>query len=168
MERFPKDDETLGNHLFDLLKQGLDKGMPRPALLVLRPAEVSQFDLVPLLQTPVHHRQRMMAAIAGQEGVECAAVVAVLQLRQRGQPKDRPPTKVAAVYVEWPNNRWWTAWQPLGPERKLVGDSAIVRHAVDGWPRPSGIGGWFALARRERLQLRLDRPGHQAGMSLVH
>ena len=64
---------------------------------------------------------------------------------------------VVSVFIEWPDNRWWTAWQPLGPTRALVGDAPQVRCALDGSPRPGGVGGWFALGRRKGLKLRVQR-----------
>ncbi len=165
MERLPTADAALGRGLFELLSTALGRGLPRPAMMVLRADEVMQFDVVPLLGSPDRVRRRMLAAIAGQEGVECVAMIGVLRV---GTRKGGPTSLAASVYLEWPNNRWWTAWQPLGSENELLGDAPRVRHAIDGWPRPNGIGGWFAQARRERLRLRVERPGHQAGMGLVH
>jgi hypothetical protein len=81
------------------------------------------------------------------------------------------PVRALVVYLEWPDNRWWTAWQALDADGAPVGDEPQVRRAVEGYPRPGGMGGWFARARREGLRLNLEpvhRPGRQAGLDLVH
>jgi hypothetical protein len=169
LERFPTDDDALGESLFGLLKKAVPKGLPRPAMLVLEPEMIRQYDIVPVLPAPARERERMFSAISSQAGAECAVLAGALTTRPAG-PKsgDGPVRRAIVVYVEWPDNRWWTAWQALDPERALVGEGPVIRRAVDGWPRPAGMGGWFARARREKLTLRLEQPGRQRGLDLVH
>ena len=66
------------------------------------------------------------------------------------------PALAVVVYAEWPDNRWWTAWQFIDRERQVLGEEPEIRRAVDGWPRPGGMGGWFAYARRTGVRLRLQ------------
>ena len=163
-ERFPIEDDALGESIFALAAGALARGLPRPTLLTLCADRVDQVDVVPLLERPRLETARMMAAFVGQEGVESAALAGTLQVRVGG-PASRP-MRALVVYVEWPDNRWWTAWPPVDAARQLLGEGPVVRKAVDGWPRPGGMGGWFAQARREDLRLVLERETPAA--ELVH
>lgn len=154
-ERFPRDEDALGESLVQALSDALERGLPRPAMLLLRPGEVEQVDLLAVLRAPRPQAERMLAALAGQEGVEAAALVGMLRVRGPAAPQGG---LAAVVYAEWPDNRWWTAWRFVGPRRELLGEEPMIRRAVDGWPRPGGIGGWFARARRTRVRLRLEGP----------
>ncbi|MCB9778146.1 MAG: hypothetical protein H6742_06255 [Alphaproteobacteria bacterium] len=161
-ERFPLEDEALGAAIFARLCALLEKGLPRPAYLVFREDRVEQVDALAVLRLPPPHSQRMLSAIAGQEGVLCVALAAPLTLRTGPSTGAR----CAVVFVEWPDNRWWTAWQPLSDDRELLGDEPAIRMATEGWPKPGGVGGWFAMARREALTLRIER--HSDEGATVH
>jgi hypothetical protein len=102
----------------------------------------------------------MMAAIGGQTEASCSALVGVFKVRFGRMPQ---PQRAVICFIEWPDNRWWTCWQLLDSDRKLVGDAPVVRRAVDGWPRPNGVGGWFSMVRRTGLKLRLV-PGDGAAV----
>lgn len=154
-ERFPRDEDALGERLGLALTASLERGLPRPAMLLLRDSTVEQVDLVPVLGAPRPHAERMLAALAGQDGVEAAALVGMLRVRGPAAPRGG---LAAVVYAEWPDNRWWTSWRYVGPRRELLGEEPMVRRAVDGWPRPGGMGGWFARARRTGVTLRLEGP----------
>jgi hypothetical protein len=149
--RFPSADEALGHSLFGMVCTGLERGLPRPTLLVLRPDQVDQFDLGGLNSATPPIRERMVAAMAGLEGTECVALVGALRVRAPGA---REPQRAVVVFIEWSDNRWWTAWQAVDSNNRLAGDEPVLRAAVDGWARPNGVGGWFARARREGLRLR--------------
>jgi hypothetical protein len=163
LHRFPKDDDLLGENLFELLKDALSGGrVPRPAMLVLRDRQVDQFDLLPILQSGGWTAQRLLGGLVGRENVDCAALVGALVVRP-GR-RQEAAHQAAVCFVEWPDNRWWTAWQPLDGKNRLVGPEPLVRRAIDGWPKPNGVGGWFATARRDRVRLELkpvdDAPIH--------
>ncbi len=169
-------DRALGDALWGRLCGALDKGRPHPALLVLREDRVEQFDLVQVRRVAGRGAPRLISALAAQlnkeraSDVVCTALVGVLVLRGRG----RPECPGAVVYVEWPDNRWWSAVAPLAAEGGLQWPEPQIRSAVDGWPRPGGVGGWFSTARRERLWLNLQPvvpevvPDGQQGLGLVH
>jgi len=164
--RLPSDDDALGDALFEQVRSATARGLPRPAVLVLDAQQVRQFDAVPLLQRAPFDQGRLLAAVGGQPDAECAALAGGLTLRTGGGP-----ARAIVVYLEWPDNRWWTAWQPLDGSGRPAGEGPRVRRAVDGAPRPGGLGGWFSRARREGLRLRLEPqtpPGHQGGLDLVH
>ncbi len=150
--RLPLGDDALGRAIFaELLASQVAQARP-PAMITLFEREFAWFDLSNVLASTPPHRERMLAALAGQPGSEAAAILGVVNLRfGRGDPG----TPCAVVYVEWPDNRWWTAWQPVDAERRPVGDAPTVRRAVDGHPRPGGVGTWYATCRRLGLKLTL-------------
>jgi hypothetical protein len=164
-DRFPEEDEPLGESLLAMVLARLPAERPAPAMLVLRGDVVEQVELGPILTAAPPHRSRMMAAFAARPDAECAALIGVLPIRLGRSPEPMP---AAVVFIEWPDNRWWTSWRLLSEANAPLGDESVIRRAVDGWPKPGGVGGWFALARREQLRLRLERPGQQEGMELVH
>ena len=153
LEQFPRDDEGLGKSVFKLVEAALAKGMPRPALFVFYSGQVDRFDLEPLMRQPRQVRDRMIAAIAGQSEVECVALVGVLQINRR---KGQQGVRGAVTFIEWPDNRWWTCWLPLDASGSPVPQAQVERSAVDGFPRPGGVGGWFSLARRTGIRLHVS------------
>jgi hypothetical protein len=156
LEKYPKDDEALGMSLFGAVKAALVRGRPAPAAFVLFEGQIDRFSLRKIGELSGSTRQGILAAMAGQDEVECMAVLGAFRFRGHGPLNG---AWVASVFIEWPDNRWWTAWQPMGPNRSLVGDTPQVRCALDGSPRPGGVGGWFALGRRKGLKLRIQRDG---------
>jgi hypothetical protein len=151
---FPAEDEALGSALFSQVTLALKRGIPRPASFVFFTDSMDRFSLAPLAGLNSRARTRVLAGMAGQDDVECMAVLGAFRFRGKGPLNGQ---WVASVFIEWPDNRWWTAWQPIGPKRALVGDGPQLRNALDGSPRPGGVGGWFALARRAGLKLRVHR-----------
>lgn len=150
-ERFPREDEALGQALHRLLTERLDVGHPRPTVFVMREESVQIVDMGPILGTPDPHR--WVAALAGQEEVQAVAVVAPLVKRRGRQVLER----WASVYVEWPDGRWWWARRPLdGDGRPLSGLEADIQRAVDGATKPLGLGAWFARARFQSLRLKSE------------
>ena len=156
LARFPPEDDALGERLFATLGDALAQGRPRPAILAIFEDRVDQLDAVPILSSPRPRREHLLGAIAGQDEAEAVALVGVLQLTmaRRG-----PPVPAAVCFIEWADNRWWTAWQLLHADLSPATDEPIVRRAVDGYPRPGGVGGWFSLSRRLGLRLRLTPVG---------
>ncbi|NOY28184.1 MAG: hypothetical protein GXP62_20150 [Oligoflexia bacterium] len=163
-DRFPTNEDALGQALFSMLAKALEMGLPRPAFLVFRPDQIDEIDALPIMRMPVRHGHRMLSAIAGQPGVECVALVAALTLRTG----ERTGARAGVVFIEWPDNRWWTAWQPLSDERVLLGGEPAVRLAAEGWPKPGGVGGWFATARRLTLRLRMSPVQADGSEPVIH
>lgn len=152
VERFPVEDHELGESIFGLFAKSLERGLPRPAFLLLREGQVDEVDALPILRLPSPQGHRLLSGLAGRDGVECAALVSPMTVRTGPSTGAR----AGVVFLEWPDNRWWTAWQPLDDSRRLLGDGPAVRAASEGWPKPGGVGGWFATARRLGLRLRLQ------------
>ena len=168
LAHLPEDDDALGDAIFQKVRAATQKGLPRPAVLVIDATQVRQYDAIPLLRRVRADQGRLLAAVGGQADAECTALAGTLTVRA-GSRSDS--VRALVVYLEWPDNRWWTAWQLLDAGGKPVGDAPRVRRAVDGAPRPRGMGGWFARSRREGLRLRMEpipRAGRQAGLDLVH
>lgn len=166
-ERFPDDDERLGEELSGRLATALERGVPPPVLVVLRADRVEIVDLRPVLEAPVPV-DMFLAAAAGQEGVEAVGLLAVME-RRAG---DRVSERLAVAFLEWPDNRWWHAWctLPAAPGTTPVPALSHSR-ALEGSPRPRGLGGWFSRARfhRLRLQVRPMAPEEQGGAGgVVH
>ena len=162
-------DDALGEAMFDHLRRTAErKGPPRPALVALTSGQVEQFDVAAVHKNPEPTRSRLMAAIAGRPDLECGALAGTMQLTRGRNQRHR----ALMVFIEWPDNRWWTAWQLLDADGKPVEGEPVIRRAVDGWPRPRGVGGWFARCRREQLHLNVHRSAApdvpQAGLNLVH
>jgi hypothetical protein len=162
-DEFPRDDDALGERLAEMVRGTLVRGVPPPAIVVLRPERVELLDLRVILDAglSVH---RFIAAAAGQEGVEAIALLAVVDLHEAG----RAIGHTGLVFLEWPDNRWWQGYHLLGHTFKPLDDMPLVqRRAVDGLARPAGLGGWFSRARFERLSLHVSsEPGES--QPLVH
>lgn len=152
LEEFPREDDALGERLAEMVRSTLSRGVPPPAVVVLRSDRVELVDLRAVLDAglSVH---RFVAAAAGQGGVEAVALLAVVDLREGG----RAIGHTGLVFLEWPDNRWWQGYHLLSRAFKPLDDMPLVlRRAVDGQARPSGLGGWFSRARFERLSLRVS------------
>lgn len=158
--RFPVDDDALGNALFGELLAALARGPMAPSMLTLWDHEVALFDLPSVLSLRQPLREQVVAGLAGQPGAVAAALIGRFNLRVGPNPEPQP---YALVFIEWPDNRWWTAWQPLDAARQPIGDGPRVRRAVDGWPRPGGVGGWYAACRRMGIKLTLTPTGQDGG-----
>ncbi|MBN1336950.1 MAG: hypothetical protein JXB39_13415 [Deltaproteobacteria bacterium] len=164
-ERFPPDDDALGERLASLVMHALGRGVPPPALFVIRTHRVEILDLRPVLQAN-HPLDLFIAAAAGQEHVEAVALLAVLDLKD----PERSVGRAGAVFIEWPDNRWWHAYHLLNQANAPLDDMPrVVRRAVDGLPRPAGLGGWFSRSRYFGLRLTVEPPEVTPGPSpLVH
>jgi hypothetical protein len=154
LERFPDDDDGLGDHLTSLVTDALARGVPPPALFVFRSDRVEILDLRPVLKA-AQPLDLFIAAAAGQEAVEAVALLAVLDLKD----PERSVGRAGAVFIEWPDNRWWHAYRLLNQSNAPIDDlPRVVRRAVDGLPRPTGLGGWFSRSRYFGLRLTVEPP----------
>jgi hypothetical protein len=153
---FPREDEALGRALLARLVSRLERGPVAPAVVILREERVQVVDLRPMLQ-PGRDVHRLISALAGGQGVEALAVVGILTRKRKGGPAAR----YGGVFVEWGDGRWWAGFRPLDEHARLMPtDMDDVQRAVDGLPRPGGLGGWFSRARFQDLhaEVRADAP----------
>ncbi|MFZ5481471.1 MAG: hypothetical protein ACOZNI_32215 [Myxococcota bacterium] len=156
-DEFPREDEALGRAMFARLVKRLERGPVAPAVIVLREDRAQIVDLRPMLARG-RDAHRLVAALAGGEGVEAIAVVGIVNRRRRGAPAVE---RYGGVFVEWSDGRWWAAFRPLDDAMRLVPtDMDDVSRAVDGQARPGGLGGWFSRARFQglRAEIRVDAP----------
>jgi hypothetical protein len=133
-----------------VVQEALKRGMPRPGFFAFRGDEMDRFDLGPLMRAPRRRRDMFLAAIAGRTEIQCVALLGVLRMGGAAVPAGG---RASVVFVEWPDNRWWSAWAPIPVEGVDEPSELTVRTAEDGWPRPGGMGGWFSLARRTGVRL---------------
>lgn len=167
LELLPMDDEALGASVMErLISTAQERGLPRPALVAIHERRVEQFDLASVRRVADRHRTRLIASILGRPELECGMLAGTMTIERRG----RAPARGLVVYIEWPDNRWWTAWHPVDESGTPIEGEPAIRRAVDGWPMPRGVGGWFARVRREGLRLRVREPNPvaQPGLELVH
>ncbi len=154
--RFVGSDDAIGGEMWRELCSHLDRGVPRPAVLSVFDEVVQVVDVAPVLvATPDQHRA--LAAFASQEGSLAIAIAGVLTRRQRGVVVGRD----AMVFLEWPDGRWWWSRRPVGlPGAHRVDAEDVVERAVDGSPKPVGLGGWYGRARFEQIRLKLESQGN--------
>jgi hypothetical protein len=160
-------DDELGTSVMGrLLETARERGLPRPALVAIHSSRVEQFELAAVRRAAEPHRTRLIASILGRPELECGVLAGTMTIERRGAP----PARGLVVYIEWPDNRWWTAWHPVDASGAPVESEPSVRRAIDGWPMPRGVGGWFSRVRREGLRLRVQEsnPVAQPGLELVH
>lgn len=149
---FPAADEALGASLWSMLVTKLPRGVPRPALVTLFGDTAQIVDLPPILAAGVDVHQAT-AAFASQEGAEALATVGVMSRLRAGRTIGR----FAVVFIEWPDGRWWCSSHALDASGQLLSElETDVTRAVDGAPKPAGLGAWFRRARYEGLRLTLD------------
>lgn len=151
--RFPPDDDQLAQSLTTMVYNAVIKGVPPPTLLVLKTDSVDFIDLRPLLDInhPIDH---FIASASGQDGVEAVALLAVMNMKDG----DRPVGRAGGVFIEWKDNRWFQSYYLLGESNRPLEDyPPVIRKAVDGMPKPSGLGSWFSRGRFHNLKLRLER-----------
>jgi hypothetical protein len=162
-DSFPADDDALGERLWQRMVGQIGKPLA-PALFVFRREQVDMLDLLPLVTAgaPLH---LFVSAAAGQPDVLSVALLGTPMLVRSGRMVGR----AAVTFLEWPDNRWWQAFQPLDPAFGPLPDlSREVQRAVDGMPRPGGLGGWFSTARFHHLALKLVRSVETDDGPLVH
>lgn len=153
-------DDTIGLELVRVTLSALQRGGAPPSAVVLRGPRLEIIPIPQLLQQHVHvdrfiaglSRSNTPAGSADQ--IDAVGVIGVLQHRIPMQPEPRP---VLAVMLEWADCRWWN-WraQLEGTPLRRVDGTDTFASALEGDTKPQGLGGWWSLGRRDRLQLNLD------------
>lgn len=159
------DDDETGEALVRLVEDALDRGRPAPTTGVLvRPRELVLVSLDVLRPNPDGHPRagdgrglrpdavhRLLGGLSRAEGGTSwsppAAVALIGRVGVRVDPT-APPAPAALVFVEWPDGRWWMWRALLDPTTGRRLPDAVLRHrAIDGLPRPRGLGGWWTFGR---------------------
>lgn len=163
--RFPEGPDELGPVLLGLVEEKVAEGKtPAPAVLAFSSETLRQYDVVPVLRAKAE-LHRFVAAVSGTDELECVALLGVPRVRL-GRAKEGTPAALA--FVEWSDGRWWSGMRVLKNGELSEDLPAVVRTAEEGWPRPGGLGGWWARGRREGLRLSMAGRQQQAGQDLVH
>ena len=166
--RFPAEDEALGSAMWSVLSRAVAQGQAPPAVFLFTAERVLVTGLGPVIADP-RRTHRLVAALAGMDGIEAVAMVGLLFRRRRGMPAWR----YAVVFLEWPDGRWWLAQRRVDEAGRFAGDADVeVLRAIDDVPRPGGVGGWFTRARFEGLRAHLEpgapAPGRSDPEDTVH
>lgn len=138
------------------LSEGVKAARAGPEVLLVRGDEVLAIGAGPIFAQK-QGAHRLLAGLAGGEGVEAMAVAGILW-RRRGR---WPAWRYAVCFVEWPDGRWWLGQRRVDEGGAFLPDADVdVYRAVDGCGLPGGLGRWFARARFEglRADLRLREP----------
>lgn len=156
-ERFPTEsDEALGQSLLARVEALVgEKKLPRPALLLLGPEQVTQVDLLPVQRAGANMHRFIAACTRVDLEVDVVALVGVMGLRLSKKSKQAVPA--AMVFLERPDCRWWSAQRVLKDKQLSEELPVRLRRAEEGWPRPGGLGGWWSRGRYEGLELKLKR-----------
>lgn len=148
-------DDALGEGLVERLRAAIAAGSRGSASVVVRAGQLELVrwrpDDVPF---PIRMATLAMTDLPDGGPAEAVGVFGVFE----GAPAPR-----AAVFLEWPDCRWWL-WegQLSGSGSALVDDSVRVRRATDGAALPDGLGRWWSLGRRMGIRGRLTRSGPPA------
>jgi hypothetical protein len=150
------DEDRLGEHLRGVVVSALARGGAPTAFVVARRSTLHLIPAQPL----VDQKQDLSIFLAGlarwndEAGPpEAVGVLGRVQVR-RG---DAPWMPLALVFLEWPDGRWWEWRAPLDAAGVMRPDAQVRGRAVDGLPRPSGLGGWWRLSRLREPDLGLRK-----------
>lgn len=144
-------DDALGEALVARVRRSLAEGRAPASGVVVRP---SQVDLVPLAAAadagvPFPN---LLAGLVGRGGLDAVGILGRLWWRPQ---RAEPAVPVAVVFLEWTDCRWWAWQQLLDAQGRPIADGERCWRAVDGDPKPGGLGGWWSLARRTGARLDL-------------
>ena len=160
------DEDQLGVRLQGLVERNLERGAPTVGV-VARRDEVILVPLRPFIDAK-HRLPLVLAGLArwneGEGPPEAVGVMGRMRRRGRG---DRQWAPFATVFLEWPDGRWWHWQLLLDADGAPLPDSSTQARAVDGLPRPSGLGGWWTLSRTRKPSLKLERKVPEVRSTIV-
>ena len=146
----PMDDEALGEHLVEQVRRAIPKRQAGPALVLVR-AERAEVMAAKSLSAPGLPRpvdgMGLFTRAQFPDGKHVRAIGLMGVFGYRARPTDTPvPTPL--VFLEWEDGRWWQ-WRALmdPTDNALRTETETVLRAVDGIPRPRGLGGWWTRGR---------------------
>lgn len=154
----PVEDEARGEHLAALVRDAVPRRSAAPVALVFRGERVDLADLREVSAAGVHAGW-FLATLTRAEvdrGEPVGAVGMMGVFTWRRAPAD-PGVPTALVFVEWPDGRWWQWKALLRPDPpSLLDQTETIARAVDGLPRPDGLGGWWTHGRVAGLRATLS------------
>lgn len=153
------DDDQTGREMVALVRNALQRGRAPGAAIVFREDRLDIMPFGPLVRAKVHIgtfiASLTRATIDEGSEAQCVGVVGRFNWKHHGKG---PGVPVAMVFLEWPDGRWWhwrAAVDVSGNE--ILEDTDILHRAIDGYPKPNTLGGWWSLGRRRRLNVHLNR-----------
>jgi hypothetical protein len=159
-----------GDQLVTMLTEAVDAGNGSPVAVVLRP---DRFELVGLgavrdegLTIDMFLAGMSRADVPDAGPVEAVGVAGRFRTKVPGTRRGEAP--VALAFLEWSDCRWWMWRSLIDAEGRLLDESATRFRAVDGDALPAGLGRWWSLGRRSRLNVRLELRGDDATDEPVH
>lgn len=155
------DDDALGLWLVDALRGALAQGQAPPAAVIARSDRVEFLLVEPAAQVGLELPD-LLAGMSRSRApdVDYPEAVGLIGVFRKGEARDALPA--ALVFLEWPDCRWWSWSALLGVDGRLIPHSDERLRAVDGAALPGGLGGWWSLGRRARLDVRLGPAAHPA------
>ena len=154
LEKFPGIDDELGRSLFTEIHKRAFLGSLLPEFWLFYADRIECFDLRPSFAYTPMNKMLLLSAIAGREGIECAALLCTAKSDAAGTPS-------GVCFIEWPDNRWWMGTQLHKKGGGLLSEHPIITRAVDGAPKPAHLGGWFSTARRLQIRLNIQSSDQQ-------
>jgi hypothetical protein len=150
-------DLSVGEHLAELVVTASRKGRGLPGVGVV--VRAGSLDLVELGEPmraglPLGGLLAGLSATRTERGGAVTAVGLIGGFKRRGRT-DKEGRRVAMVFLEWPDCRWWHWVAELDAMGIVRPDTAQVRSAVEGDPLPGGLGRWWTQARLRRLRVAL-------------
>lgn len=164
-------DQTVGEHLVDLLVRASQRGPELPVVAaVVRRDRLDLVELQPVerARVPLHRLLAAMCFSQTDDGgrAEAVGLIGAFRRRARGGSAER---RVAMVFLEWEDCRWWQWIAEISPTGAVLPETARVRSALDGDALPGGVGRWWSQARRSGERLTLARePDPASSSGLVH
>lgn len=154
------EDEEVGEHLVKAVREALWRGGAPPSAVAVGREGVAAVPLVPFVQAglawPLVVVGLCRETPANVGAADAVGIIGVFQRRPPGDPTGVP---VATVFLEWPDGRWWhwlgllapiTVADEIRADRAglaLRPETQVIRRAIDGAPRPDGLGGWWTASR---------------------
>lgn len=141
-------DDALGNYLVGLVAAAVDDGGGAPAIVAGWRTELQILPILPIIEAgwkPDHFLASLSRTVHPHLGLpEVVGTIGRLRFRNT---EEEPWLTMAAVFLEWPDGRWWRWRQLLDTDSQRIAETAIWDCAADGLPRPDHLGGWWRLGR---------------------
>ncbi len=157
-----RSDDALGSSLVSVCRRAIASQGAPPAAVVVRPSRIDLFTLHQLKEQQIAVGT-FLAGLASSSlpdqmpDVEAVGLMGTF-MRRRGR---EPGAPVALLFLEWTDCRWWS-WQALleADQKTLLTNTETILLAEEGDAKPLKLGGWWSLARRKNMAVRLDPEVH--------
>ena len=147
----PQADEPLARYLVQQVREAIPRKQAGPAVVMARGDRAEVIGIRELRGPdlpPTPDAIALMTRASFPDGAAVRAIGLMGVYGYRARPED-PAVPTALVFIEWTDGRWWQ-WRALidPSDARLLTETETVLRAVDGLPRPNGLGGWWTRGRR--------------------